>query len=114
MEIYEYIGGRLRSLREQRQLSQDTLGKALRVSTNTISRWETATYKPSIGELQKIASFFQVRLSALLPPEDEGEARQKALLSATGDLTDDDIQELIEYAAFRRMRALDRQQKQRR
>src|SRR5262245_55671999 len=102
MDIYTFIGTRIRELRDERRLSQDALAKQLGVSTNTISRWETATYKPSIGELQKLADFFQVKLSSLLPPEDEEAATHKALLSATGDLPDEDIQELISYAEFRR------------
>src|SRR6266498_1364325 len=104
MEIYQFIGTRIRELRDQHRLSQDTLAKELDVSTNTISRWETATYKPSIDDLQKIASFFDVKLSSLLPPEEVEDPTHKALLSATGGLHKEDIQELINYAEFRRTR----------
>lgn len=105
MDIYEHIGSEIRRLREEARLSQEALAKEIGVSTNTVSRWETATYKLSLKELQKLADFFHVRLSSLLPPE-ENEPVHKALLSATGDLPEEDIQELIEYAEFRRARHL--------
>jgi transcriptional regulator with XRE-family HTH domain len=104
MDIYEFIGTRIRELRDERRLSQDALAKQLGVSTNTISRWETATYKPSVADLQKITDFFKVKLSSLLPPEEVEEPTHKALLSATGDLPQEDIEELISYAEFRRAR----------
>ncbi len=106
MDIYEYIGSKIRALREASSLSQDALAKEVGVSTNTVSRWETATYKLSIKDLQAIAVFFQVKLSALLPPEDTERPAFQALLSATGDLPQEDIDELIEYAQFRRARRL--------
>ncbi len=104
MDVYEYIGSRIRSLREELRLSQEELAKSIEVSTNTISRWETATYKLSIQDLEKIARFFKVRLTSLLPPEDTDIPALKALFSATADLPLEDIEALIEYAEFRRAR----------
>ncbi len=116
MGIYEFIGERIRALRDERRLSQDALAKEIGVSTNTISRWETATYKPSIEDLQKVADFFNVRLSSLLPADEEqGEpAHIQALLSVTGDLHEEDVQELIEFAEWRRARRLLGEKKKRR
>jgi transcriptional regulator with XRE-family HTH domain len=106
VEIYDCIGGRIKELREAARLSQEALAGELKVSTNTVSRWETATYKPSLIELQKVAGYFKVRLVSLFPPEETQNINQSALLSATGDLPDEDIQELIAYAEFRRARHL--------
>lgn len=106
MEIYEHIGGRIRALREEARLSQDALAKALGVSTNTVSRWETATYKLSIKDLEKIARYFKVKLSGLLPPEETVQPGLQALFSATGDLSEDDINTLTEFAEFQRARRL--------
>jgi len=106
MDIYEYIGSQIRRLREEARLSQEALATQIGVSTNTVSRWETATYKLSLKDLQKLADLFEVRLSSLLPPEENQQPRHKALMSATGDLPEEDIQELIEYAEFRRARHL--------
>ncbi len=106
MDIYEYIGSQIRILREEARLSQEALANEMGISTNTVSRWETATYKLNFKDLQKLADFFHVRLSNLLPPEENEQPIHKALLSATGDLPEEDIQELIEYAEFRRARHL--------
>lgn len=106
MDIYEHIGSQIRKFREESRLSQEALAKEIGVSTNTVSRWETATYKLTIKDLQKLAEYFKVGLSNFLPPEENEPTLQKALLSATGDLPPDDIKELIEYAQFRRARRL--------
>jgi transcriptional regulator with XRE-family HTH domain len=104
MEIYTFIGNRIRELRDEQRMSQDALAKQLGISTNTVSRWETATYKPSIADIQKVADLFGVRLSSMLPTEDGPPLSNAALLSATGDLPNEDIEELISYAEFRRTR----------
>jgi len=106
MSIYNYIGEQIRKLREEICLSQNALAKEIGVSTNTISRWETATYKLSIDDLQKVAEFFKVRISKLLPVEEAAQPKYNALLSAIGELPQEDIDELIEYAEFRRARHL--------
>ena len=52
MDLLKYIGGRIRELRQSYGggdgISQDALAQALGVAKNTISRWETATHRPSI------------------------------------------------------------------
>ncbi len=106
MDIYRFIGERIKELREAAKMSQEALGKELNVSTNTISRWETTTYRPGIAELQKVADYYKVRLVSLFPPEETQDITQRALLSATGDLPEEDVKELIAYAEFRRARRL--------
>lgn len=69
MSIYEYIGDRLRVYRDERNLSQSDLAMQLGTHANTISRWETATYKPSLDDLQMLATFFDIPLTAFLPTE---------------------------------------------
>jgi transcriptional regulator with XRE-family HTH domain len=34
---------------------------------NTISRWEAATYKPSISDLERLAQFFGVPITIFFP-----------------------------------------------
>lgn len=114
MDIYEHIGSKIRDLRDQCRLSQDGLAEKLGISTNTVSRWETATYKPSVKDLQKVADFFKIKLSALLPLEQTDNPSLRALMSATGDLAQEDIDEITKYAEYRRTRRrLEEAQKQR-
>lgn len=104
-ELYRYIGKKIRYYREQTELTQAELGKLIGVPTNTVSRWETATYKPTVGVLDKLARSFKIALGALLPANFESDsAAQQALLSATGDLPQEDLEELARYADFIRAR----------
>src|SRR5881396_560163 len=59
--IYEQIGNKIRELRttaKGQTISQEVLAQAVNTTANTISRWETATYKPSISDLERLARFF--------------------------------------------------------
>jgi transcriptional regulator with XRE-family HTH domain len=106
MNIYQTIGAKIRELRLHhggKGISQDALAEAMRTTPNTISRWETATYKPSIEDLERLARFFGTSISVFFP-DVEPAARVQALLSATGDLDDEDLSELTEYARFRKAR----------
>jgi transcriptional regulator with XRE-family HTH domain len=106
MNIYHIIAAKIRDLRTHHHgkgISQDALAEAMGTTPNTISRWETATYKPSVEDLEKMACFFGVPLSVFFPGV-EPTARVQALLSATGDLDDSDFDELTRYAQFRKAR----------
>jgi transcriptional regulator with XRE-family HTH domain len=105
-DIYASIGRKIRELRDAyggKGISQEDLALKLDTTANTVSRWETATYKPSIGELERIARFFGVPISVFFPNLQPSPELQ-ALLSATGDLAPEDIEELTRYAQFRKAR----------
>jgi transcriptional regulator with XRE-family HTH domain len=102
--IYERIGERIRTLRTAfngKGISQEALAKNLKTTANTISRWETAVYKPSIGDLEQLAGFFGVPITEFFP-QPVATAQTGALLSAAHDLQDSDLEEVIRYALFRR------------
>lgn len=105
-KIYETIGNKIKQLREAVNLSQDDLASKIGIAPNTISRWETTKYKPKIDDLQKLAVFFNVNLSAFLPDEYQtGDSPEiSALMSAASELNPDDIKELVRYAEFRKVR----------
>ena len=75
----------------------------MKTTANTISRWETATYKPSISDLERLAQFFGVPITVFFP-QAQPKYRANAVLSATADLDDDDLEEVMLYAQFRRTR----------
>jgi len=58
-----FIGEKLKELRSKRNLSQETLAKALFFSNRTISNWENGLREISLENLQKIADYFQVPLT---------------------------------------------------
>jgi len=105
-DIYEQLGKQIRELRTTlrgRGISQEELAQAVKTTANTISRWETATYKPSISDLERLAQFFGVPISIFFP-QAQSKSRANALLSATADLDDADLEELVLYAQFRKAR----------
>ena len=104
-ELYRHIGNKIRIFREQIGWSQERLATELQITPNTVSRWETATYRPSAADLDRLARIFGVQIWAFFPPSVEPPMEaQKALLSATGDLPEDDLDELRRYADFIRAR----------
>jgi len=79
------------------------LAEAINTTANTISRWETATYKPSVSDLENLARFFGVPITAFFP-EIQPSSQVKALLTATRGLDESDLEEVTLYALFRRAR----------
>src|SRR5438034_6351929 len=102
-DLYEFIGNKIRELRSNyggKGISQEKLASEMKTTPNTISRWETAAYKPSAADLDRMARFFGVSISVFFPQFEN--AKVNALLSATGDLSEKDMDDLIRYAQFRK------------
>ena len=103
-DIYEEVGKQIRELRtglRGRGISQEELAQAVKTTANTISRWETATYKPSISDLERLAQFFGVPITVFFP-QAQPKSRANAVLRATADLDDEDLEEVMRYAQFRK------------
>lgn len=69
MYIYEEIGKRIRKIRQDARLTQDALAVRIGVTANTVSRWETATYRIAIEDVYLLSLELNVPLSAFLPEE---------------------------------------------
>ena len=111
MDLLTYIGNRIRELRQaygsEGGLSQEALAQKLDVPANTVSRWETVTYKPDINDLEKLSRFFGVSILEFFPQQEALHAApMSALLRAAKDLPAEDIEELRKYAEFRRARSM--------
>jgi len=106
-DLYEQIGQKIRELREaypRGKLSQEALASQLQIAPNTVSRWETGTYKPTPEDLDKVARFFKVSITVFFPNADNDGDRVAALTSATGGLNNKDFDEVVRYAEFRKAR----------
>jgi transcriptional regulator with XRE-family HTH domain len=116
--LYEHIATQIRQLRTTfggRGISQEALAEKLETAANTVSRWETATYRPSAEELNQLARFFRVPITVFFPDMSSPDQEAQALLSALGDLDEEDRREVIAYAQFRKARkALGRERGRRR
>lgn len=113
MDLLDHIAARIKELRlsynSGEGLSQDLLAKHLKVAPNTISRWETGTYCPSVTDLDLMSRFFGVSITSFYPSEliDENEDENlKALLRTARQLHPADLEELRKYAEFRRARGI--------
>lgn len=115
MTLLEHVAVRIRELRLAyggEGISQEALATELKVATNTISRWETGTYKPALEDLDKLARFFNVSVLEFFPSVDSTGMNEEvaALLRAAKKLSDSDLRELRRYAEFRRAQSIYRKQ----
>jgi transcriptional regulator with XRE-family HTH domain len=110
MELVRYVGERIRELRcscAGTGISQESLAKTMKITANTVSRWETGTYRPSLEDLDALSRLFSVSILEFFPKENEPkDDHVAALLRAARDLPPEDIEELRRYADFRKARAL--------
>lgn len=112
MNLFEHVGERIRDLRQGyagEGLSQAALAKMLGVAPNTVSRWETGNYKPTLEDLDKLARTLSVSILEFFPKDAHAAAggqRLGALLRAAEKLPDEDVEELRRYAEFRRARVM--------
>jgi transcriptional regulator with XRE-family HTH domain len=64
-DLRSQFGERLRSLRKQRGLTQESLAEALGVSVDLVSMIERGLRAPSFDTLERLADALSVRVSAL-------------------------------------------------
>ena len=59
------IGERIRSLREQRHMSQETLAEKMNISRQAVTKWETDKSMPSTSNLIELCRIFEISLDEL-------------------------------------------------
>ena len=105
-DLYTHISEQIKKLRGKQ--SQEAMAQQLGIATNTLSRWETATYKPTAQDLDNMARAFKVPIDTFFlesndKATEERSQKVKALTSALGGLEDKDFDEVINYAQYRKM-----------
>src|SRR5438045_8057553 len=101
--LIERVGQRIKEFRTaygERGISQEALAAKMGVATNTISRWETATVRPSIEDLEKLARFFGKSIEEFFPRSEVGSRqgqKMEALLRAAGNLDEKELDEVREF-----------------
>ncbi len=63
------VGAFLKTLRKEKDLTQEMLAEALRVSSRTMSRWETGNNMPDISLLVELSAFYQVSIPEIIDGE---------------------------------------------
>ena len=108
----QYVAEKIRDLRNhygKEGLSQEALAKLIGVTTNTISRWETGVYQPTLDDLESLSRALGVSILSFFPMDaipNQKREKVEALLRAAHGLTDTDLEELRKYAEFRRARSI--------
>lgn len=90
------FGERLKKLREEKELSQEELGKRFNLSQSTIAYYEVNKKQPSQNTLNKMADFFNVSIDYLLGRTDDPNPPEKKEPSVayTATLTDKDERDI--------------------
>lgn len=68
MDINKYIGDKIRSLRQAKNINQEELAEFLGVTTQAVSRYELGDRKTDNDILFKLADYFNVSINDFFPP----------------------------------------------
>ncbi len=68
MDINKYIGNKIRTYREQKNLTQEEVAEYLNTTPQTISRYEIGDRKTNQDILFKLAEYFKVSINDFFPP----------------------------------------------
>ncbi len=73
------IGGFLKELRKEKNITQEKLAEIMGVSNRSVSRWETGSNLPDLDILIQLSDFYEVELRELLDGERKDEKMNKEL-----------------------------------
>ncbi len=75
------VGQFLKTLRKEKNITQEVLAETLNVSSRTVSRWETGSNMPDISLLVELSEFYQVSISEII----DGERKSEKMNQETKD-----------------------------
>ena len=67
------VGLFLKTLRKEKNITQEVLAETLNVSNRTVSRWETGSNMPDISLLVELSEFYQVSIPEIINGERKSE-----------------------------------------
>ena len=67
------VGLFLKTLRKEKNMTQEVLAETLNVSSRTVSRWETGSNMPDISLLVELSEFYQVSIPEIIDGERKSE-----------------------------------------
>ena len=71
------IGGFLRELRKEKELTQEQLAEKFGVSSRSVSRWENGNTMPDLSILVELADFYEVDIKEIIDGERKSETMNK-------------------------------------
>lgn len=60
------VGERIKSLRTEKNLSQESLAQGIKSNQKQISKWERGQIEPNIDALTRLADYFEVSVDYLI------------------------------------------------
>lgn len=102
-KFYKHVGERIRELRfsaNEHTISQAQLARGVGVMPNTVSRWESGEYRPTMLDAQLIARFLGVSVGALFDEDGNRDLKEK-IVDGLHDLSEGDLSELLTYIQIR-------------
>lgn len=89
---------RLKELRNQKNMTQDELGKVLNVSGKTIGAWERDSRQPNIETINALANYFNVSTDYLLGRKADSKAtNDNEQVDLTGIGQKEDEEKIFSY-----------------
>jgi transcriptional regulator with XRE-family HTH domain len=82
------IGGFLKLLRKEKELTQEQLAEQFYVSSRTVSRWETGSNMPDLSVLIELADFYRVDIREILDGERKNSNMDKELKDTLNKVAD--------------------------
>ena len=90
----------LRSLRQNRGLTQEELANATGINRSTLGMYESGRREPNFETLELFADFFNVNMDTLLGRDEQDPSPQSILLRAEKELPPEDLKTLEDMAEF--------------
>ena len=82
------VGAFLKTLRKEKNLTQEQLAEQLNVSGRTVSRWETGNKMPDISLLVEIADFYDISIPELIDGERKSEIMNEEVKEVADKMAD--------------------------
>ena len=92
------IGEFLKTLRKEKDLTQEELADKMNVSRRTVSRWETGSNLPDLSILVELADLYDVDMREIFNGERKNETVDKDLketMLMAADYTDDNMKKVM-------------------
>ena len=83
MDNYE-LGNKIYELRKKKNLTQEDLALLLDISDKSVSKWENGTSKPTIENLKKLSSIFDISLDDLIEDNSKKKKQKITKIVLTG------------------------------
>ena len=98
--VRKNLSKNIQDLMKEKNIDQQQLAKAIGVSQPTVSNWIKQNKYPRIQKIQQLADYFGVPKSRITESQTEKVEQDTIAAHLDGDLTDEEWEEVIQYANY--------------